>query len=113
MRKTFEPIMIEDVYHQLMTGTASLFLVRVEGLIEGYFILQALNRRGVKCAHIWAIYNSGAWDLVPVVARYVDDLARNMGAQRASFITSRKKWERRIGTLGYHPKYIEFVKDYP
>jgi len=100
LRKSPEPYIPEDVYLNLGTGKAFLWLgLSDNGNSEGFFILE---KNGDTC-HIWCVW-AVAPNLLEDGVEYIEKLAREFGAQKLTFDTNRVGWVKVADKLGFRPR---------
>lgn len=100
LRKSPEVWIPEDVYVNLVSGKAFLWLVLADNdTKEGFFILE---KNGDTC-HIWC-----AWAVAPNLLEdgvaHIETLAREFGAQKLTFDTNRVGWVKVADKLGFRPR---------
>jgi hypothetical protein len=86
----------EDVYAFLIGGHATLYVN--EGEWRGFVILQLLPNYSGKRLHIWIAHGVGE------VVSYMEEIrqiAKHAGADRITFESSRKGWEKRASRFGF------------
>ena len=100
LMRIVEPYIPEDVYVNMVSGKAFLWLVLADNdTKEGFFILE---KNGDTC-HIWC-----AWAVAPNLledgVQHIETLAREFGAQKLTFDTNRVGWVKVADKLGFRPR---------
>lgn len=81
----------EDVYSEIKAGRAFLHISRFGGEISGFVILTEKQDWDGKALHVWCAYSTAhgsPLQHVPELVQY----AKNMGAKRLTFSSTRDGW---------------------
>lgn len=100
LRKSPESWIPEDVFANLGTNKAFLWMVfNDSNTPEGFFILE----RNGNCCHIWC-----AWAVAPNLLEdgvaFIENIAREAGADKLTFDTNRVGWVKVADKLGFRPR---------
>lgn len=100
LRKSPEDWIPEDVYASIVCQKSVLWLVKSDnGHNEGFFILQP---SGDTC-HIWCAW-AVAPDLLDGGVAFIEQIARESGANKLTFDTNRIGWTKVATKLGFIPR---------
>jgi hypothetical protein len=92
-RRTDEKWLDEDVYFELKSGAAQLFVMDT-----GFFIVNAMKNQWTQesVLHLWIAYNDTIDDVSCETHSKLRELAHNIGTNKITF-TSPRRWDRRSG----------------
>lgn len=87
----------EDVYHLIRSGDSALYMALRDGKYDGFLVLRKLVAEFTRLPtlHVWLAHHATADDSREHVDGFLRQAAKNMGAKRITFASSRPGWARR------------------
>lgn len=83
----------EDVYHEVRSGKAALYMFG-----DGFLVLQKSETQysNLPVLHVWLAYNAEGQDVYADGMGLIQHLAAQMGAHKITFGSPRKGWAKRF-----------------
>ena len=101
----------EDVYTCIKAGTAYLHLIYDGEDYLGFVVTTPVQDYQGSTLHVWAIYSEGQNQAAhEAMFNQLDEWAMNINANRITFHTPRKGWERVGEKYGFKPTQVIFEK---
>lgn len=100
----------EDVYAEVRAGRSTLHLAHVDGIYVGFVVLSPSQTFDGMVLHIWCAHNASSYDVVRLFTPELERLGRSIGARHLTFWSPRK-WDRKIGKVGFKANQTEYVKE--
>ncbi len=99
----------EDVYMALKTGGATLYVGEDEqGDYLGFIVLRLVQTFHGSKVEIWCAHSATARPLMREFWPQIQDVCRNVGADKISFSSAREEWQVAAKRLGFVPKQISY-----
>ncbi len=107
-----DDVWMEDIYHVLKLGHATLHVGYVDGVYVGFIILNINTDpySGAKRLNIWYLHSSQG-DVIWDGLAQVENFARQSGATCVTYSTNRAALERYGKRLGFQTYEIRVKKD--
>lgn len=108
-----DEVWMEDIYHAIRSGWATLYVGRVDGEYAGALVLMRREDpwTGEPHVHIWFVANHKGHDILKEGQAQVEKIARDIGARKITLRAKRKAMERLLNDLGYHFVELELAKE--
>lgn len=97
----------EDAYAMCKANEATLFTLAVDGGHVGWMILRKLGTD----LHIWMLYARPGFDPMTVFRADLMQIARDAGASKLTFGSSRRGWEKVASHHGFHVRHVTYECD--
>ena len=107
--RTTEGWRYEDIYTAIKTGSSALHLA-YETKYLGFIVTTLITGYRDRSLNIWLCFNASEKDIIEMFSEDVTKLAKNAGAKRITFYSSRR-WERRLKDYGFSPARTLFEKE--
>lgn len=95
--KTAETYLPEDVYHAIKSNVATLHMAYLDNAYAGFAIFTPYRDQYTNkmILHCWIAYSTGT-DVFGLAYDEVMQMAHNIKAEKVTFTSNRKAWERRF-----------------
>lgn len=99
----------EDVYMALRQGHATLYIgTGAGGVYLGFLVLRLLPTFHGSKVEVWCAYSATSAPLMRTFWPHLQAVARNTGASKISFSSTREEWGAAARRLGFTPKQVTY-----
>ena len=104
--------LVEDMYMALKNNHSTLHIGYEGAEYRGFLVLTPTVSFDGPVLHIWALYsNGGELELLDEGLEHIKELAKRMNAQRVTFHSPRKGWEKCGAKLGFKLRTQTFAME--
>lgn len=106
-----DEILMEDVYHYIKSGLASLHIGYIDGEYKGFCILQRVEDpfSGSPRLHVWFCHNKAGHTFLELFEKELIVMAKNISAKWITFKSNRIAFNRLLKE--YAPKETIYFKE--
>ena len=99
----------EDLYTSIKTGSINCHVGYIGNRYVGFITTQQQQAETGNKLHVWAAYSSGRdFDILSESVGKLKEWAANINANRITFSTTRKGWEKQAPKLGFNKSLITY-----
>lgn len=111
IRHETDQIMMEDIYHYLKSGLATLHIGYIDGLYKGFCILQRTEDPfvGEPRLHVWFCHNKAGHTFLQLFEKELIVIAKNIDAKWITFKSNRIAFDRLLRE--YAPLETTYFKE--